>query len=115
MECPLRAEGNNMGNKCLGCKNKCGSAEPKVEKVFTGYVLEDACTGHYLDVDENAVGNEPPYYLHGDRKNAMRFSTKDEAYRELAEVLLAGIDTGFQPGYNTFLRFRPVKLVKKIR
>lgn len=104
-----------MGKNCGSCKNKCGSADAGAGNTFTvtGYVLKDAYTGNYLDVDDNAVGKEPPYYLHGDRKDALRFSTRDEAYRELAEVLLAGIDTGVNPSHDSYLRLRPVKLVKK--
>ena len=110
-----REEIESMGKNCGNCSNACGTAEMKVNKVFTGYVLKDVCSGHYLDVDENATGGEPPYYLHGDRKDALRFSTRDEAYRELAEVLLAGVDMGSPLPYGSFLRLKPVKLVKKIR
>lgn len=111
----LEEERTTMGKNCGSCNNTRGTAEMKTTKVFTGYVLKDVCSGHYLDVDENAAGGEPPYYLHSDRKDALRFSSRDEAYRELAEVLLAGVDMGSPQPYGSFLQLKPVKLVKRVR
>lgn len=110
-----------MGKNCGSCRSKCDSVvsetlTDKEDKVVTGYVLKDVYTGLYLDIDELATDGEPLYYLHDDRANCYRFSTREEALAELGFVLQDGIDVG--DGFSAvgaFLKLKTVKLVKKKR
>lgn len=100
---------------CRGCKAACGSSVGG-EKVVTGWVLKELCSGLYLDYDD--VMSDNAYYLHADRSEAIRFSSREAAIDELTYVALEGIelDTIVEVSKVPIpsLRFKPVKLVKRL-
>lgn len=103
-----------MGKDCMGCKNKCGTSKGGI-KSFS-YMIKEVNSREYLDVDsDESSGYDPIYFLHGNRKMALRFATREEARQVLNQVLMTGMEIDVRHIQNDVggIQFKIVKMVKK--